>query len=210
MDFSYISKWTAGNMRFLEGKRFLADYYTANQFLDELQGALRKNNKNMKFTMLQGNHDIRPEKYIDVHPEMEGILEMETNLHFKDRGIKYLKTWNTFDTYRIGHAEFIHGGYTTKYHAAKMVEQYQAPIFYGHSHDVMGFPMTNRSKHKAYVGQSLGCLCVYDMDYMGKRPSNWQQAFTEFVFDTKGFFNYNITRLFNHSFVHINGKTYKP
>jgi hypothetical protein len=208
MDFSYISKWTAGNMRFLEGKRFLEDYKKCNLFLDELQSALRKNNRHIKFTMLQGNHDIRPEKYMDFHPEMAGMLEMETNLRFKERGITYHKTWNTFETYKIGHAEFIHGGYITKYHAAKMVEQYQAPIFYGHTHDIMSFPMTNRSKNKAYVGQSLGCLCVYDMDYMGKKPSNWQQGFAEFVFDKHGMFNYYITRIFNHSFIHFNGKTY--
>lgn len=532
MDFSYISKWTKGNLRFLEGKRFLEDYTKANKFLDELMGHLRANNKQMKFTMLQGNHDIRPEVFMDVHPEMEGMLEMEENLRFKERGIDYRKTWNTFETYKVGHAEFIHGGYITKYHAAKMVEQYQAPIFYGHcfdeqtelltkdgwktyeriteedvcltmnkdtnllewnrinkkfvydapdtmvqikstkvdllvdkehglvyrsprssdwtygkakdllgmntnyvfkvagtedegteypiddntlkllawiisegtvykigntpyveiaqskesdvnticdvldavgmeyslspkeatehstmqpyrfrllaesarivypfvadksrvpewarllsnrqftvfvdeyikgdgsaytgrhknqraiytnkqewvdyfqerlfrtgyrtrvywrtggfgnkpcaqinifgsqethvharkhikevpysgkmwcvnvdngtlvvrrgdkivvtqnTHDVMCYPMTNRAKHKAYVGQSLGCLCVYDMDYMGKRPSNWQQAFAEFVFTKDGHFNYNITRIFNHSFVHLNGKMY--
>lgn len=208
MDFSYISKWTIGNMRFLEGKRFLEDYKKCNVFLDELQSHLKANNPKMKFTMLQGNHDIRPEKYMDAHPEMEGMLEMETNLRFKERGIKYLKTWNTFETYKVGHAEFIHGGYITNYHAAKMVNQYQAPIFYGHTHDVMSYPMTNRTKNKAYVGQSLGCMCVYDMDYMGKKPSNWQQAFAEFVFTADGHFNYYITRIFDHKFVHFNGKSY--
>lgn len=209
MDFPYVSRWTKANMRFLEGKRFLKDYEKANEFLDELQAVLYKNNKDMKFTMLQGNHDIRPEVYIDAHPEMEGILEMELNLDFEGRGIDYLKTWGTYETYKVGHAEFIHGHYINQHHAAKMVTTYQCPIFYGHTHDIMRFPMTNRSKHKAYVAQSLGTLSVYEMDYMGQRPSNWQQAFTEFVFAADGHFNYYITSIFNHSFVHMNGKKYK-
>jgi len=209
MDFDYCSRWTVGNLRHLEGKRFLEDYEGANVFLDTLQCNLRKNNKNIKFTLLEGNHDLRPEKYVDVHPEMEGIVEIEHNLDFEGRGIDYHKTFYSKKTYKVGHAEFIHGDAISKYHASKMVDEYGCPIFYGHTHDVMCFPRKVRAKDKMYVGQSLGTLSLYNLDYIGHKPTNWQQCFTEFVFNKAGMFNYNITRIFHNKFIHMNGKSYE-
>ncbi len=208
MDFDYCSRWTKGNYRKLENKRFTEDYKRANLFLDELLAVLHKNNPKMKIVFLEGNHDKRPEDYIDAHPDLEGLLEVENCLNYKERGIEYHKYWNNSKTYKLGHAEFMHGQKISKYHSYQMALAYMGPIFYGHTHDVTSFTLEDRDKTKLYLGQSLGTLSLYNPEYMGDKPSKWQQAFTEFVFSKDGMFNYNITRIFNHGFIHLSGKKY--
>ena len=42
-----------------------------------------------------------------------------------------------------------------------MVMAYGVCIFYGHTHDVMEFPLVTWGDNRTLVGKSLGCLCDY-------------------------------------------------
>jgi hypothetical protein len=48
------------------------------------------------------------------------------------------------------------------------------------------------------VGQSLGCLCEYELSFMKGRPSNWQQASAIFQLLPDGYFTYDVRRIFKH------------
>lgn len=208
MDFDQISSFNANKMKLIEGRRILKDYDIGNEILDRHQAIIRKKNPDAEFVLLEGNHEFRIERYLEVNPQFTGMVEVETALRLKERGFKWVRCWEKGDIFKKGKASFTHGQYTSKYHAAKMVDTYGDNIFYGHTHDVMSFPRTLRGKNKTHVGQSLGCLCDYELSYIKKNPSNWQQAFGVFYFQPNGFFNHYVTQIFNHKFIGPDGVEY--
>lgn len=210
MDFDFISKFNKEAPRLKEDKRFLEDYKIANKFLDRQQAIIRKNNKKARFTLLQGNHDFRPETYVDSHPEQEGNVEPEFKLRLGERGIKWVRSWAEGEMHKIGKAYFIHGLYTNQYHAKKTVDSFGVNTYYGHTHDIMSMPKTLLGKDKTLEGGSLGCLCDYDQKYMKGKPNNWQQSFSVMYTDIEtGFYNLYTVRIFNHTFFSPDGKFYK-
>lgn len=209
MDFNYISKWTVNNLKVITGTTFTDDYAYANEFLDRQQKIIRKNNPDAKFTLIEGNHDYRPEKVIEKDPRYEGLIEVEKNLKLRSRGIKYIRFWSKGESYKTGNALFIHGRFTNQYHANKTAMRYGTNVFYGHTHDIQLHSLVHLSGGKAIVGQSLGCLCRYDMPFMQGTPSNWQQGFGVFHFFPNGDFNYYVPRIFNGRFISPEGKIYE-
>lgn len=208
MDFDQISKFNKNAPRKLEGRTIEDDYKVANALLDRHQALVRKNNPKAKFTLLEGNHDLRIEKLIDEQPQLKGTLEVETNLRLKQRGIKWVKCYSKGELYKLGKAYFHHGLYTSQSHAKKMVDNFGTNIFYGHTHDIQSHSKVQWGKNKTLVGQSLGCLCRYDLDYIKDNPSNWQHSVTTFYFLPDGYFSYYVSRIFNGRFVAPNGKVY--
>lgn len=204
IDFDYISKYNEHNKRGNEGKRIRKDYALANEMLDRHQEIIKKNNRNAKFILLEGNHDVRVEKFIDKEPMTEGYFELEEGLKLKKRGFKFFRENEVFKLHK---AHFIHGKYTNQYHAAKTVMRYGRSMFYGHTHDVQGHSMVQYGDDSTIVGQSMGCLCKYDQAYLKGNPTSWQQAIGFFEFFPDGMFNFHVIRIFKNRFV-FDGKVY--
>lgn len=207
MDWDWISKWTKENQRKVEGTRFLSEYATANDVLDDILTAVRAKNKRCPVTILEGNHDWRIENVIDKTPALEGLIEMERGLHLKERDVTYWRYWSHRRPYIVGNAWFIHGEYIGANHAKKTADSFHRNVFYGHTHDRM-----SATKSTVYGDsvqcESLGTLSRFDLEYMGHRPSNWMQCFAEFFFRPDGNFNHYVTNVINHSFTAINGVYY--
>lgn len=211
MDFMYCSKWTIGNYRALENQRFLKDYQRANAWLDHLVGVLNKNNPKIEMHVLEGNHDKRPEDYINKHPDLEGILEIENNLDFDKHGITYHKTWDSKELLCLGKACFHHFPLHRLGvdHAKKVATTFpEMCVFYGHTNDTNCFS-SSRTFGKTTVAQSLGMLCVKDMPFVGHGPTNWQQAIAVFEFTPDGHFNHEVIRITDHRF-RYRGVEYQP
>ena len=202
MDFDCISTHNINKLRLVEGRRIQRDYDHGNRFLDSWQRAT----PGAVWTLIEGNHDERIERYIDANPALEGSLEVEAKLDLKSRGIRWVRFWSKGEIYSIGNAHFGHGLYTNKYHAEKHAAEYGVCFFYGHTHDVQEMPKSLRGADKAIVGQSMGCLCRYDQPYMRGRPSKWQQAFGVFHFRPDGFFNHYVVNIFDHGFISPEGE----
>jgi predicted phosphodiesterase len=207
MDWDFISRWTKENARRIEGQRFLKEYEGANKFLDEFQAVARAKNPKAQIVIIEGNHDNRIEQVIDKTPAYEGLLEMEKNLRFKERGIEYWKYWTHRKPYRIGKALFIHGQYTNDAHAKKHALNYNHNLFYGHTHDRQLYSKTTLGR--TIQAESLGTLSKYDLSYMGHKPSNWTQCFATFYFRPNGTFNHYVTNIINGEFTSPEGKQYK-
>jgi predicted phosphodiesterase len=207
-DWDKISRWNAENARTMEGWRFDKEYEMLNKFTDEFCKAVRNKNKDAPIVILQGNHDYRVEVVMDKTPMYAGKLEMESNLHFKERKIEYWKYWEHRKPYKLGKAYFIHGEYIGNNHAKKTAENFHRNVFYGHTHDRMGYTKTTVGDDSVYC-ESLGTLSIKELNYMGKKPSNWMQCFAVFYFQPNGNFNHYVTNIHNHSFTSMDGKFYK-
>lgn len=209
LDLDMISTYSKGQIRLNEGKRISEVYRKGNEILDRHQAIIRAKNPKAKFNLLEGNHDFRMERYIDEHPETEGMLEIENGLCLEKRNMRYVKCYSKGELLKLGKAYFHHGLSTTTSHAKKMVEHFGVNIFYGHTHDVQMHSKVQWGKDKTLVGQSLGCLCDYEQDYIKQNPTNWQHAFGIFYFMPNGEFTYYVPRILSHRFVAPNGKTYQ-
>ena len=208
LDFDCISSHNKNNLRAVEGKRILLDYEMGNDILDRHEELVYKRNKNALFTLIEGNHEHRMERYLDANPQMSGMIEVEVGLRLKERGVKWVRNWSEGEIYRVGKASFVHGQYTNSYHAKKMVDSYGCSIFYGHTHDMMCIPRPHRGRKDLHVGQSLGSLCNNDLSYMRGRPSQWQQGFGVFFFLPNGNFTYYTPRIVDGSFIGPDGVLY--
>ena len=204
MDFDVISSHNAGNLRVVSGKSIQKDYDYANKQLDRLQSAI----KSAPLVILEGNHDYRVERYIDAHPETEGLLEVPIGLKFAERGVTWVTSWRDGSVHKVGNANFIHGIYTNDHHAKKHVTTFGEPIFYGHLHDFQAYSQVLQGDNKTLVGQSLGCLCDYRPYWMKGRPNRWQQGFAVFHVHPDGFFQYFPVMIFKHRFVSPEGEVY--
>lgn len=202
MDMNCISSHNAGNLRAIEAQNLMDDYDKGNTFLDRLEGLARKT------VYLQGNHEYRVERYINANPQLKGSIEPEKQLHLAQRGIKWIKSWEKGEMYKVGKAVFVHGLYHNEFHAKSMVLAFESNIFYGHLHDIMSYPKVNKGEHNTKTAQSLGCLCRYNQTYILGKPTKWQQAFGIFYFLPNGNFNYYIPMIFNGCFVAPDGKIY--
>lgn len=186
------------------------DYRVTNAILDRHQRIVKKNAPQASWTYIMGNHSDRVRVFTDKIPQLKGIIDVDKNLKLNERGFKVVKSYPNGELHKIGNAYFHHGLYTSQNHPKKTAEAYGVNIFYGHTHDVQSYSKVLWGKDKTIVGQSLGCLCEYDLDYVGTNPTRWQQAITTFYFRKGGHFNHYVSRIFNHQFTAPNGKTYKP
>lgn len=193
----------AASRRDVEGKRLIRDFnYTYNQLK-----LVRELVPNADIYILEGNHDEREERYIDDHPEVEGILEVPKMLRLDELQMKWVPSWRKGEILRIGKANFIHGQYTNKNHACTTVDNYGCNMFYGHGHDIQSFSKIIHGDDSTLIAQSCGCLCRYDQPYIKGAPTRWQLGFLDMYIRPDGYFNHQVVSIFKNKFM-VGGVTY--
>jgi hypothetical protein len=147
--------------------------------------------------MVTGNHDIWLDYFVERYPYLKGYKFKEA-CRLKDRKYKYL---DHNEPLKIGKLTFIHGAYTTTYHAKKHLEAYGENIMYGHTHDVQRHTLT---KLGGTIGAwSMGCLKDMARDknkWLRGRLHNWQHAFGIVDWFDRGNFKVDVVEI-------VNGKT---
>lgn len=211
-DFDAVSHWNKANLRKVKPAGLKKQYDATNRWLDQIQSAVRVRNTDgpKDEVLIEGNHDYWIERYVDIHPELEGIIEVEPQLRLQERGIQWVRNWSDRrQKFHKGHAVFIHGRWVGVHHAKKHASKFKTNVFYGHLHDVQSHSEIAEGDDKTYVGHSLGCLCRYDAEYLQGDPTRWQQAFGVFHFMPDGHFWYSVVRVFGGRFVSPEGQVYR-
>lgn len=189
LDCAPVSHWLKQNSRnkTKEGLRLKNDFDLANGLLDKMIATGVKH-----LVYLEGNHEDWINDAIEKSPELDGLINLEIGLRFKERRakglklthLKYGQCWN------LGKLWFTHGLYTGMNHAAKHVAAFGRSIVYGHLHDlqlaVKVSPLDVRDKH---LGLSLGCLADKNPQFMENRPNNWVHAVGVGMVRSNGSFN---------------------
>ena len=181
IDFPELAKQDQKDLRKREGKRLVHDLALGNQILDRIDKFTRK-----KVVFEIGNHDNRLDIFLAENPKLEGLVSLEINLKFKERGYEVIPFNHV---YHVGHARFIHGWYYNLHHSKKTVIEMGDNIFYGHSHDVQSFTKVNHAR-QPLIGHSMGCLCDLDPEWRKGRPNRWVNGFGVFYFFRDGGFTF--------------------
>jgi predicted phosphodiesterase len=198
MEVEALSSYDLSKRRKIEGKRYEKEVDTANKELDYLQKYCNK------ITFLMGNHEYRTQRYLDDHPELEGMLEIPKRLHLKERGIKWLPMNKS---YQIGKLHFIHGVYYNKYHAQKHLAEYGDNIVYGHTHRPQITYANQKFAKIPYGSFGLGCLGDTEPSYKKNSPTGHINQFAVVYVNNKGNFNIYPVNVIDNKFI-FNGKEY--
>jgi len=209
MEMESVSHWapkTAGV------RRIVPELETASNVLNDVESAAGKQCKFKRFFI--GNHEdwldqyfvLKIPEFFDGMKEYGVDIRIQNLLRLKKRGYRIIP-FN--EILRIGKAHFIHGYYTTKYHAQKHLDVFGCNIYYGHTHDVQ--MATNVSVNGLHQSASMGCLRDLNARFLKGKPNNWTHAFGVFEFRYNGSFTPLIPIIYDHKFsyngIMFDGKT---
>jgi len=157
-EFEAFSHWTAKNPRKREGVRADEEIEGIQQYL-ESAAALTKNNQ---MTVLDSNHQQWLTKYIDTHPELEGLLDPQTL--FASERVTWREMEDEREPYMIGDATFRHGHEESGcVHGWKLFGKYRC----GHWH----------WREEWLTSYALPCVSMLNRDYAGSRLTGWMNGF---------------------------------
>lgn len=208
VDADAVNAHDEGKRRTQEGRRLKDEYDVANELLDQITDAIRVRNRGARLVMLKGNHEWRVDRWVDRHPEVEGLVEVESALRLRARGVQWVESYPHGEMYKMGNLHAIHGSYTNKYHAAKHLDEYGVNLIYGHVHSIQIASKPGRGNLKTYEAMSIGCLSDYNLPYLQGRPSKWQHAFAEVHVWENGAFNVLPVRIHGGEFIAPTGHKY--
>ena len=174
LDFGYISSFTKPIEA--EGRRIAKDFAMAHKELN-----FWKHISSDKVTYLEGNHEHRLHSYISKHPEIEGVVTLNSVLDPLD--IEYVPINVEYQMYNSD-MYAAHGAFHNKYFTQKTFEYYGRNIVVGHMHTIQATSRVMRGESE-YIAQSIGCLCDKNPDYLMNRPSQFINGFGVCYVDTK-------------------------
>jgi len=181
-DLEVVSHWVKDKRKIVEGKRLKRDYLDFNRdVLDPLDSILREN---VERVFHLGNHEDWVSQYLDVHPEMEGMIEFEEYLH--------LDGWNVLPyghTAKFGHLYSTHGTYINIHNAYKTAQVYGRSIMYGHGHTLQVHTLVTPLDSLPYAATQIPCACELNPSYRLNQPNAWVTGFAVFYVQPNGNFN---------------------
>lgn len=199
-----ISSWNKRKPLLKEGQRLIKDYENFDK--DVLQIHEKLTTPDTRRTFMFGNHEERVNWYIEEHPELENLIDIDRNLKLTERGYKIIP-FN--EIHKIGKLNVIHGYYWNKYHAAKTLDAFEGNVVYAHVHNPQMYAKVSPVDRKGYhMATALPCLCNIKPDYKKNLPNFWINGFgvVEHLPAT-GFFNLYPITIIESSFM-FNGNYY--
>jgi hypothetical protein len=173
MSLDCISGWNRRKPLLKEGQRLIKDYEDFDKTILQFHESITP--PDTRRTFMIGNHEQRVKWYIEEHPELSGIIDVDANLHLQDRGYT-LKPFNTI--HKVGKLSVIHGYYWNMYHAKKTLEAFEGNVVYSHVHNPQMYAKVSPVDRKGYhMATSLPCLCNIKPDYKKNLPNFWINGF---------------------------------
>lgn len=198
-DMSCLSRFDRDKRGLMEGRRYQREIDAVNYLLDRHYYL----SQDAEFIYMEGNHEDRVPRYLEYHPEMIGKIDYAKDVKLQERHIEFIRYNNT---YKIGHALFMHGFDASIHHSMRMARTYPKSLFYAHTHDVQmtGFVSPIDMK-EVRIATSLGCLCNLNPSWLRNKPNKWMHAFGMLWTKDNGEFQMDIKFVIRGTTI-INGK----
>jgi predicted MPP superfamily phosphohydrolase len=180
-DWTAVSAWLSDQSRALDGGTIQENYQEMEEFVLD---PLKKASRSCEVIFLTGNHEYWLTKATQADPNKRGYIELENNINLARYHMKILPVNAAYEAGK--NLVYIHGIYLNQYHARKTVEAYHTSVCYGHVHDIQAHTLVSPVSVKHfYKGQSCGCLCHLNPDYMKNKPNKWVNGFNYCYLDER-------------------------
>lgn len=176
---------------------FQDDVNAANQFLDAVRAAC----PNAEIIYIEGNHEIRIERWIMTQrmrnkkdaKYLRDMFSPNTVLELEKRGIRFIARGQMYDglsvpgSIKIGKCYFTHGSYCGEQATKKHLQRFGGNVVFGHVH--IEDTYTTRTVTEPRTGAwTPGCLCHRQPLYMHTNPTSWVHGYHLQVIQPDGAF----------------------
>lgn len=180
-DMPSLSSYDKGQRGFV-GRTYKADIDSGLDFSERLFTELRRPKKKLpRFVYMEGNHDHRPERALDLSPELVGTIsfnDFDLSRYYSDV-VRYTgkSTPGTIDIDGVTYGHYLISGIMGRAISGEhpayslLAKQYQSCTV-GHSHLRDFCSRTNASGNNVN-GLVAGCCIDYDVDWAGEQQKLW-------------------------------------
>ena len=195
-----LSAWDRNKRAKMEGRRYANDIEAGNLGLDILftdmrllQSKQRKNKKkvyNPSIYYLQGNHEERLDRYLEIDPTFQGHVSVENDLQLKSRGITWVPYRTYLDIDGVGFTHIPHsamgpvGSSGLQVSVCKKALQYvDGDVVFGHTHKLeVGHKTLTRGRQNMAINVG-NMLSRQGEEYMEGKLSDWWSGVVDICID---------------------------
>lgn len=179
-DMPSLSSYDRGKKSF-QGRTFAADISSGCDFLDRTFSVIRKQKKKMsRFVFLEGNHENRLTKAVNIQPELEGTISFDDFdlSHYFDDVVRYDGTTpGTIEVDGVYYAHYFVSGVmgrpiSGEHPAHSLVTKQSGSCSAGHVHTA-DYHIRTAANGKKIHGLIGGCYQDYDSDWAGTANRLW-------------------------------------
>lgn len=170
LSMSSLSEWDKDKRRIMEGRRYLKDVEAGNKALAYLDDF------SFEKIYVMGNHEEWVQRYVDKHPEGEGMYDLVKDLNLKERGYKVIPYK---EDYRYKGTSFTHvpiqanGKPVTD--TKKALGVYSNSVVFGHTHKLDLDCIHRKNSTSLQQGINCGCFFEHVDDYAkGSMTNYWR------------------------------------
>ena len=163
----------------LEGARYARDCDAAMDAQERIFHEVRKAKKKLpRFVWTLGNHDIRPARYVEDHPVLQGKIKNE-DLGYKDYPWEMYPFLEPVDIDGIDYCHYFTSGVMNRpiggtHPAWAIIKKRNKSSVGGHSH-VLDYKI-DKTNGRSLMGLVVGNYIGYDMGYAGPANSLWSDG----------------------------------
>lgn len=184
-DMPSLSSYDRGKKSF-QGRTYKADIAAAQDFMDRLYQPLRKAKRKMPhFIFLEGNHEQRISRAIDLQPELEGAIsfdDLELDNWFDDVVRYNGSTPGLVNIDGINYAHYMVSGImgrplSGEHPATSLLSKQLESCAVGHSH-LADWSVRTTAQGRKLFGLVGGCYIDYRSDWAGAAQELWWRGVT--------------------------------
>jgi hypothetical protein len=206
--FTAISHHDKHKLRKMEGERLEKNFQALENSAKEVKQAVI--GANTKSAWIQGNHEEWLDRYLDEHPELDGLesFDLVGRVQKIIPNLIWVPFWSKGRVLQVGKAKFIHGPRRGR-GPTKVLRDYGGNTFYGHEHDDVYVSESTLEDNEVRGAQCCGTFQNPAVDFMAGAPSKWRSAFLEILFQKNGHFSFYLHRIIDGAFISPEGKLFR-
>lgn len=179
-DMPSLATYDKGKRNFV-GRTYRADVDAFLEFQDRLWAPVKRSKKKLPFrVILEGNHEHRIERALDLEPILEGTISL-SDLE-RERNYDVIVPYDgtvpgciTIDGITYGH--YMVSGVSGRplsgeHHGYSLLAKRFASSTVGHSH-LLDYSLRHDGKGRPLHGLVAGCYIDYDMEWAGEMQNLW-------------------------------------
>jgi len=178
-DFPSLSSYDKGQRSFF-GRTYRADVDSGNDFSDRIFSPLKRRKKKLpRFVFLEGNHEHRIERALDLSPELTNTVSFnDLDLRYYSDIVRYNgKTPGQIEIDGIQYAHYFLAGISGRplsgeHHGYTLISKLLTSATASHTH-LLDYAVRKAADDRWIMGLVSGCYLDYDLEWAGETNKLW-------------------------------------